>query len=100
MNVNNWFGNLKTNSPSILPAQGLVSSLQHVQGLQQDGKRPYEQKTFFLNFENQVTEFIKQNKRLVFPPDSGCARVFKLLTRFSTQKTNNLFILSPEVRRV
>jgi len=30
-----------------------------------------------------VTEFIKQNKRLVFPPDSGCARVFKLLTRHS-----------------
>merc|ERR1712018_68117 len=30
-----------------------------------------------------VAEFIKQNKRLVFPPDSGCARIFKLLTRDS-----------------
>merc|ERR1712212_281644 len=30
-----------------------------------------------------VAEFIKQNKRLVFPPDSGSAQIFKLLTRDS-----------------
>jgi len=30
-----------------------------------------------------VAEFTKQNKRLIFPPESGCARVFKLLTRDS-----------------
>ena len=43
-----------------------------------------QKNSILLNFEHQVAEFIKQNKRLVFPPDSGCARIFKLLTRFLT----------------
>ena len=47
-------------------------------------------KSILLNFELQVTEFIKQNKRLVFLPDSGCARVFKLLTRFFREESINL----------
>lgn len=38
MVVYNGLGNLQTISPSVFPAQGLVSSLQHMQVLQQDGK--------------------------------------------------------------